>query len=106
MAKDGRGRPAKENNAVIHVVGNYYIENDPYQWIVYESSGKADKKGETIREKTTYHSSFENALVNIRNRIIKDKLKGKYMELDEAIKIVKAESKKFMKVVDTIKELE
>lgn len=104
MAK--AGRPAKEDNAIIHVVGNYYIENDPYQWIVYENSGKVDKtKGEPIRERATYHDSFDNALVNIRNRIIKAALRGKNMELDEAIRIVKDESKKFMKVVEIIKDL-
>ena len=47
---------------MIHIKGDYYIDADPYQFILVKDEGKVDKRGIKIRDTIGYYPTFAQAV--------------------------------------------
>jgi len=102
MAADGRRK-------MIHVIDDWYIDVDEYQYIVKKDLHRVrtDKKtGKAVDEyrAVSYHSSLSKALKSLGRKIILDDLQGQSMELEEACTRIKAQADRWETIMKNIME--
>lgn len=95
---------------MIHVIDNFYIVVDAYQYIAQEDSGaKLSSKGKEYTKWNVlgYFTSLDKALNRIVLELCNRKTKKKTYELVDYIKEYKSESSKIRKMIkQSMKEVE
>lgn len=94
---------------MIHVIDNFYIVVDAYQYIAQEDSGaKLSSKGKEYTKWNVlgYYSSLDKAVERIITELINRRAKRKTYELADYIADYKAESLKLKKMIkESMKEV-
>ncbi len=55
----------------IHIIGDYYLKSDSYQWIISVKTGE-DKEGKTLWKNISFYPSPHQAIVGLGRKLARD----------------------------------
>lgn len=84
---------------MIHLEGDWYIDLDPYCYVLQKFMG-TDKKGNSVYRYQTYHGSLERAVKEYVNLAPFRVLTDKDMEFADAVKEIRKEYDRLSDLVE------
>lgn len=90
---------------MVHIVDNYYAENNNFGYSVVRKTGKTNKKGEEICKTLGYCGNLEEVLKLVRNDAVHEKLAGSDYELTQALQMIRKETDRIMNALEDIEDV-
>ena len=70
---------------MIHLIDNFYVDVDPYNYTLIVDYGKTDKKGRPMRKSIGYYGSLVQAVKACIEEYVRRGFYDRCVELEEAV---------------------
>ena len=89
---------------MIHLIENYYADPNNLGFTLLEQRKTKDKDGNPTYNTLGYCGSFEEVIFLLKRKVVDQKLKGRSMELSEALAVIRETAEQITRAINGVLE--